>query len=308
MASGKTKLQKTQIKDAEVYQVVIVGAGFSGLAMGIRLKEKGIDDFVILERATEVGGTWRDNTYPGCACDVPSVLYSYSFEQNPDWSTSFSGAAEIQAYILRCVEKHGLRRHVRFGHGVASAVWNDTAGEWLVTDEAGRAYRARTVVCAVGGLVNPAAVDIPGLDDFKGPVVHTARWDSDLDLAGKRVAVIGTGASAVQLIPAIQPKVAALTVFQRTPHWVLPKPDFAMPLAVRAAFRRSVLLQRAVRSGVFAFADAVMGPAIVYNTPLTQALETYGRRHIARHIRDPELRRKVTPTFRFGCKRMLVCS
>jgi cation diffusion facilitator CzcD-associated flavoprotein CzcO len=300
--------QSGQRAGIRTHRVVIVGAGFAGLAMGIRLRQMGIEDFVILEQASEAGGTWRDNFYPGCACDVPSVLYSYSFEQNPDWSTSFSGADEIQAYILQCVEKYDLRRHIRFGHAVAEARWDESAAAWTVTDDAGNDYTAQAVVSAVGGLVNPAIPDIPGLGNFKGRVVHTARWDRALDLAGKRVAVIGTGASAVQLIPAIQPQVGRLTVFQRTAHWVLPKPDFAMPPLVRGAFRRIPLLQRAVRTGVFALTDAVMGPAIVYDTPLNRLMERVGRQHIAAHIKDPALRRKVTPTFRFGCKRMLVCN
>lgn len=288
------------------HAVVIVGAGFSGLAMGIRLREQGIEDFVILEQADEAGGTWRDNHYPGCACDAPSVLYSYSFAQNPDWTQTFADADEIQAYILRCVEHYDLRRHIRFGHAVQSAAWDEDAGEWTLADDAGTTYVARVVVSAVGGLVNPAYPDIPGLDTFQGRVVHTARWDRALDLAGKRVAVIGSGASAIQLVPAIQPQVARMTVFQRTPHWVVPKPDYAIAPAVRSAFRRFPLLQQVLRTGVFAFTDAIAGPAIVYDTPLTRLAERAGRAHIARQIQDPELRRKVTPTFRFGCKRMLI--
>ncbi len=310
MGARQTQVRNTrkQKTSAQRHAVIIVGAGFSGLAMGIRLKRDGVDDFVILEQASEVGGTWRDNRYPGCACDAPSVLYSYSFAQNPDWTRSFAAADEIQRYILDCVQQYDLRSHVRFGHAVASAVWDEQACEWTVTDDAGNEYIAPAVVSAVGGLVNPSYPDIPGLKNFKGRVVHTARWDHDLELTGQRVAVIGTGASAVQLVPAIQPQVKKLTVFQRTPHWVLPKPDFSMPSRVRSAFRRFPLAQQALRTGVYAFTDFVMGPAIVYDTPLTRGLEALGRRHIAQHIADPELRRKLTPTFRFGCKRMLITS
>lgn len=179
---------------------------------------------------------------------------------------------------------------------------------WLITDDAGGEYRARAVVSAVGGLVNPSYPDIPGLDSFSGKTLHTARWDHGVKLHGKRFAVIGTGASAVQLVPAIQSQVAQLTVFQRTPHWVLPKPDWELSATTHRVFRRFPLLQKAARTGVYAFTDFVMGPAIVYDTPLTHVMETLGRRHIAQQISDPGLRRKVTPNFRFGCKRMLISS
>jgi cation diffusion facilitator CzcD-associated flavoprotein CzcO len=290
------------------YQVIVIGSGFSGINAGICLKRAGITDFVILERADDVGGTWRDNTYPGCACDVPSVVYSYSFEQHPDWSRSFAGNSEIQQYIRDCLEKFDLGPWLRFGADVRQAVFDDRLGIWRLTLTEGKQLTARAVVSAVGGLVNPAYPVVPGLDTFKGTQFHTARWRHDVDLKGKRVAVIGTGASAVQVIPAIQPTVARLKVFQRTPAWVLPKPDFAVEDRTRRLFARIPVLQRALRNGIFAASEAIFGPLVIVDSPAARLLEWVSRSFLMRQITDPELRRKLTPDFHIGCKRVLLSS
>ena len=229
-------------------EVAILGSGFSGLGTAIRLKQQGIDDFVILEREREVGGTWQVNTYPGCGCDVPSHLYSFSFAPNPDWSRTYSLQPEIRDYLRRCADRFGVRQHVRFDHEVTGATWDEDASRWEV-ETSGGAVRARVLVAAAGPLSEPRTPDIPGLDDFEGPVFHSARWDHDYDLAGKRVASIGTGASAIQYVPAIQPEVEQLHVFQRTPPWVVPHTDRPVTRVERRLFRLLPALQRLVRRG-----------------------------------------------------------
>jgi cation diffusion facilitator CzcD-associated flavoprotein CzcO len=208
-------------------RVAIIGAGFAGLGAAIRLKQTGEDDFVVLERGHAVGGTWRDNTYPGAACDVPSHLYSYSFAPNPDWSRTFSPQAEIQAYLERCADDFGVRPHLRLGADVRSATWDDAARRWVIETSSGT-VEAAVLIGAFGALSEPVIPPVPGLGRFAGEVFHSARWDHDLDLTGRRVAVIGTGASAIQFVPEIAPQVAQLDVFQRTPPWVIPRTDRAI--------------------------------------------------------------------------------
>lgn len=288
------------------HQVIIIGAGFSGLNMAIRLKQAGITDFVVLERAEDVGGTWRDNSYPGCACDVPSIAYSYSFEQVPDWSRSFAGSAEIQHYIHHCVAKYGLSSWLRFGTGVKKAEFDDKAGLWTLTTECNDTITARAVVSAVGGLVNPAYPEIPGMKSFKGALFHTSRWDHGYDLRGKRVAVIGTGASAVQVIPSIQPQVSSLTVFQRTPAWVIPKPDFQIRERTKRFFRRVPVIQRAFRNAIFLASETIMAPLVILDTPASRVFERYSLSNLRKQVSDPVLREKLTPDFHIGCKRVLI--
>src|SRR4051812_49309082 len=204
--------------------VAIVGSGFSGLGMAIRLKQAGNDDFVVFERADDVGGTWWANTYPGCACDVPSHLYSFSFAPNPDWSQTYSRQPEIEAYLRRCADQFDVRRHVRFGHDVTGAAWNEEEQRWHVETSHGT-FRARVLVAGPGPLFEPKIPDLPGLDTFEGTTFHSARWNHEHDLTGERVVSIGTGASAIQLVPEIQPKVKQLHVIQRTPPWVMPHPN-----------------------------------------------------------------------------------
>ncbi|MFT4571602.1 MAG: cation diffusion facilitator CzcD-associated flavoprotein CzcO [Hyphomicrobiaceae bacterium] len=292
------------------FQIAIIGSGFGGIGMAIALKKAGIDDFVIFERANEIGGTWRDNTYPGAACDVPSHVYSFSFEPNPNWSRAFARSGEIQQYLLGVVEKYGLRRHLRLNTNITNARFEEADGSWTLTTATATAsdgdFRARFVVSAVGGLVDPAFPDIKGLENFKGKLVHAARWDHDYDLAGKRVAVIGTGATAIQVVPSIAPQVEKLVVFQRTPAWVMPKSDHAISERAKALYRRLPFVQRIVRSALFWLSEA-FGPVIMLDAPwLSRLGERASQKHLEQSVPDPELRAKLMPHFQFGCKRILI--
>lgn len=288
------------------FPIAIIGAGFAGIGSAIRLLQAGIGSFTIFERAGEIGGTWRDNTYPGAACDVPSHAYSLSFEPHPGWTRKFSPAEEIQAYLLRLVEKWGLRAHLRLGTEIVEARFDEAAGAWTLTTGAGETVRARVVISAVGGLVDPALPEIKGLESFAGEIFHTARWNHDYELTGKRVAVIGTGASAVQVVPAIAGQVERLTVFQRTPAWVVPKLDKRYSPRARRLFARFPLLLRASRFVKYATSE-LLGPMIFLDAPRLSALgERMSLRHLHAQVKDPALREKLTPHFQFGCKRILV--
>ncbi|OBK81842.1 4-hydroxyacetophenone monooxygenase [Mycolicibacter heraklionensis] len=283
---------------------VVIGAGFAGLGAAIRLLDQGIDDFIVLERASEVGGTWRDNTYPGVACDVPSLLYSYSFEPNPRWSQTYASGAEIQQYIIDIVDRRGLRKHIEFNQDVCAASWDDSRHEWLIrtaTDE----FRARTVIASYGPLAQWSLPNIDGIDSFDGQVVHTARWDHELDFSDKTVAVIGTGSTAVQVIPELVRKAKKVRVFQRTPGWVYPRANRATPSWVRRLYAQAPVAQRAARSALLGVSEAG-ALAVVWNTALTSAVAFAGRRYLANQVQDRWLRRRLTPNFRPGCKRMLV--
>ncbi|MEA2665764.1 MAG: hypothetical protein QOI11_2708, partial [Candidatus Eremiobacteraeota bacterium] len=241
----------TQPDTPTTCDVAIVGSGFGGLGMAIRLKQAGVDSFVVLERGDDVGGTWRDNRYPGCACDVPSHLYSFSFELDPDWSRMYATQPEIQAYLRRCADKYRIRPHVRFNANVVEAAYDDGAALWTVRTADGRALRARVVVSAMGGLSRPHVPELPGIERFRGARFHSANWDHGYDLRGKRVAVIGTGASAIQFVPQIAPDVAQLDLYQRTPPWILPKIDFAFDAGTKARFRRSPVRMRLLRNRIY---------------------------------------------------------
>ena len=234
----------TELGDVEV---AIVGTGFSGLGMAIRLREQGVEDFLVLERAADVGGTWWNNTYPGCACDVPSHLYSFSFAPNPDWSQTYSTQPEIRDYLRGIADRFDLRRSIRFGVEVRQASWDEDDQRWEIETSGGR-LRARVVVAGMGPLTEPRIPAVPGLEAFEGPVFHSARWDHDVDLTGLRVAAVGTGASAIQFVPAIQPKVAQLHVFQRTAPWVVPHSNRPITRLERVLYRRVPLAQRVVRA------------------------------------------------------------
>ncbi len=290
------------------HQVVIIGAGFSGLNAAIRLKAEGIDDFLIVERASDVGGTWRDNTYPGCACDVPSHLYSYSFEQNPDWSNSYSGSKEIYEYIRGCARKYGLYEFIRFGTGIKQAAFDAATGVWILTTESGAAITTRAVISAVGGLVEPSTPNVKGMDDYKGALFHTARWNHAVDLKGKKVAIIGTGASAIQVIPSIVDQVGELKVMQRTPPWVVPK--FIGPIGgpVKNVFRRMPFVMRGFRGLILGISELIFGPAVIFGGPLSWLLQRIARWNLEHVITDPALRAKLTPDFMIGCKRVLFAS
>lgn len=289
---------------AEHHRVAIAGSGFAGLGMAVRLREAGIDDFVILERGDDVGGTWRDNTYPGCQCDVPSHLYSFSFAPNPDWTRTYSKQGEIQAYLQRVARDHDLYRHCRFGHEVEKGAWDENAQLWRVTTSQGE-LTADIGVLGVGALSEPRLPDVPGLDTFVGTVFHSAAWKHDHDLTGERVAVIGTGASAIQFVPEIQPKVGKLHVFQRTPPWILPHTDRPISGLERRAYRRWPALQRLVRGTVYGLREwLVVG--LTRDKRIMRLPQGLARKHLERQVRDPELRRKLTPDFTLGCKRILL--
>jgi cation diffusion facilitator CzcD-associated flavoprotein CzcO len=283
--------------------VAIIGSGFSGLALAAELKRSGRDDFVILERANDVAGTWRDNTYPGCACDVPSHLYSFGFAPNPDWSSTFSPQPEIYAYIRRVADQQGLLPHVRFGIEVEQASWDDDALVWRLKTSSGE-LAAKALASAAGPLSEPVIPDIPGLHSFKGTIFHSATWDHDHDLTGERVAVVGTGASAIQFVPQIQPKVAKLHLFQRTPPWIMPRPDRAITKLERRVYRRFPKLQIAMRNAIYWGRELFAIPMLHHR--LSKLIEGAGRRHLERQVKDPQLRAQLTPTYSPGCKRILV--
>jgi cation diffusion facilitator CzcD-associated flavoprotein CzcO len=284
-------------------KIAVLGTGFSGLGMAYRLRQDGERDFVVLEKADDIGGTWRDNSYPGCACDVPSNLYSWSFALNPTWSRSFSKQPEIHAYMKQVASRTGLLDHVKFGHDVQSATWSEEEQAWHVETSKGN-FTAESVISGMGGLYEPMIPKIDGLADFPGPVFHSARWQHDVDLAGKRVAVIGTGASAIQFVPEIQKQVGHLTVFQRTAPWLLPRTDRPLKKWNNALYRFVPGAQRAVRLSIYwareLFAIPVLWPKY------TAKLEGVAKSHLHRAIKDPELREKLTPDYKIGCKRMLL--
>ena len=287
--------------------IVIIGSGFAGLGMAIRLKKAGYHDFVILEKDDDLGGTWRDNKYPGCACDVPSHMYSFSFELNPDWSRMFSPQEEIWAYLRRCADKHGVTAHIHYGSAVERMEWDDAERRWHVTTTSGDVYTTRAIVSGSGGLHVPFIPEIPGADRFVGAAFHSAQWDWSCDLSGKRVAVIGTGASAIQFIPEIAKQAGRVHVFQRTPSWVEPRPDFAFPPAVRATFRAAPPVTRAFRDGLYWYLEA-RGAGFAVHPRLLAPLQRLAKRQIERQIDDPVLRAKVTPDYMVGCKRLLLSS
>jgi cation diffusion facilitator CzcD-associated flavoprotein CzcO len=319
--------------------IVIIGAGFSGLGMAIRLKQAGMDDFVICEKSPELGGTWWENTYPGCGCDVRSMLYSFSFEPKSDWSREFALQAEILEYINHCADKYDLRRHIRFRTEVTAVEFDDDSDVWRVytrsadaPDDAGAAasasvgtsvgagaeadgdggadrgagegeLRARVVVAGLGPLHQPSFPVLPGLDRFAGKAFHSAQWDHSYDLRGKRVAVIGTGASAIQFVPRVAGEVASLKVFQRTPPWVIPKPDREFRPAEHRMFRTVPGYRRAYRNLIYWQQEALF---LIFKHPrLNNAFKRVARWHLRRQVPDPELRRRLTPDYDIGCKRML---
>ena len=288
------------------FPIAILGAGFAGIGMAIQLKKAGIHSFTIFERAAEIGGTWRDNTYPGAACDVPSHAYSLSFEQNPGWTHRYSPSQEIQNYLLGITDKWKLREHLRLGTEIVEARFDETRGVWILGTDKGDTFTARVVVSGVGGLVDPALPDIKGLQSFRGELFHTARWNHDYELTGKRVGVIGTGASAVQVVPSIAPQVEQLAVFQRTPAWVVPKRDKRYSARARKLYARFPFLLHASRFLQY-LASEMAGPMIFLDAPRLSALgERLSMAHLHAQVKDPALREKLTPHFQFGCKRILV--
>jgi cation diffusion facilitator CzcD-associated flavoprotein CzcO len=291
--------------DVTTASVVIVGAGFAGIGMAIRLKQAGIHDFVVLEAAADIGGTWRDNRYPGAACDIESHLYSFSFEPNPDWTRQFASQPEILEYLQRCAEKYGVLAHVRFRSTVTGAVFDERDGIWTIETASGDAYAARVLVSACGGLSRPSWPDIPGLASFERPLFHSARWDPAVSLEGRKVAVVGTGASAIQIVPALAPQVGRLYVLQRTPPWVMPKPDRGISDEERAKFRRRPFRQRMARWAIY-WQHEVLALAFVVAPWILEHLGSrYTKAYLEKSVRDPALRAKLLPGYTMGCKRIL---
>ncbi|HLI38780.1 MAG TPA: NAD(P)/FAD-dependent oxidoreductase [Streptosporangiaceae bacterium] len=289
------------------HKIVIVGSGFSGLGMGIGLLRAGFGDFVILEKAAGLGGTWRDNRYPGCACDVPSPLYSFSHELNPDWTRLFAPQQEIWEYLRGCAAKYGLDARIRYGSRVESMEWDDAARLWTVRTANGGRYRAHAVISGAGALHLPSYPQIPGIDSFAGVAFHSSRWDHSVGLAGKRVAVIGTGASAVQLVPAVARQAARLMVFQRTPPWINPRQDIPIPDGMRTALRAIPGAARGLRYAIYWMLELqALGFAV--DPRLMAPAAALSRRHLERQVRDPALRARLTPDYTIGCKRILLSS
>lgn len=283
-------------------RVGVLGAGLGGIATGVRLKQAGIEDFVIVEKSDSIGGTWRDNDYPGCACDVPTPFYSFSFAPKPDWSHLYARQHEIREYIEDVADRFGLRDHIVTGCEVGESRWNDQEHCWQISSSLGD-YEADVVISAAGPWNEPSIPDIPGLAEFPGEVFHSSRWNHDHDLTGERVAVLGTGASAVQFVPCIQKQAAQLHVYQRTAHWVLPKADRRIPGPEQQLYRRFPATQKAVRSTIFGLTES-LGFA-QRNPRLLKPLQKVAERHLARQVKDPQLRALLTPDFTIGCKRTL---
>lgn len=282
--------------------IAIVGSGFGGLGMAIRLRQAGFDDFVILERAAALGGTWRDNAYPGCQCDVPSHLYSFSFAPNPDWSRTFSPQPEIWDYLERCADRFDVRRSIVFGTEVHDALWDAADRRWHLSTSTGP-VTADVLISAAGALSDPSLPKVPGLETFQGKAFHSSRWDSTVDLTGRDVVVVGTGASAIQFVPEIAPVVRSLTVLQRTPPWVMARRERAFSPRERRLFRRLPAVQRVARTGIYwgreLFALAFLHPRLM------RGAQKMALRNLHHAVRDPALRATLTPDYAMGCKRVL---
>jgi cation diffusion facilitator CzcD-associated flavoprotein CzcO len=287
----------------EHVRFAIAGSGFAGIGCGIKLKQAGIDDFVILERANDVGGTWRDNTYPGCACDVPSHLYSFSFEPNPRWSRTFSPQPEIWDYLRHCSTKYGIDPHVRLNHTVTEAAWDEDEQLWRIETDHG-SLTADFFISGVGALSDPKLPDVRGIESFEGRMFHSAQWDHDYDLRGKRVAVIGTGASSIQFVPKIQPLVKQLTLFQRTAPWIVPQRDRELTRIEKTLYKLFPPAQLAMRAAIYWLRELIV---LGFMHPREGGVnEKVARRHLRSQVTDPELREKLTPRYRMGCKRVLI--
>jgi len=284
-------------------RAVIIGTGFSGLGMAIALQKRGVD-FVILEKAGDVGGTWRDNSYPGCACDIPSHLYSFSHEPKPDWKNPFSYQPEIWDYLKGVTEKYGLRRYVEFNSLVDRAFWDDDESRWHVFTADGREYVAQFLISGAGALHVPSIPEFEGLGEFAGPAFHSAQWDHSVDLTGKRVAIIGTGASAIQIVPEIIGRVSELQLYQRTPPWVVPRSNPELPAALRQAMANVPGLRALVRLGIY-WGQEALAFGMTKRPDALNFIERYAKYNIYRSVKDRELRRKLTPSYRIGCKRIL---
>lgn len=285
-------------------KVAILGAGFAGLCMGLRLQDEGETSFVILEKAGRVGGTWRENVYPGAGCDIPSHLYSYSFEPNPDWPEVYSAQPDILAYIEGVVERRGLSPHIRLGAEVTGASWDETAQRWRIALADGSALTAQAFVTAWGQLNRPKLPPIKGRETFAGLAFHSAQWDQGVDLAGKRVAVIGNGASAIQFVPEVAKVAGNLTLFQRSPNWIVPRMNRPYTEAEKANFRSQPATMRKVRDDIFQMAEDRLAAKRAGTLPVEEVPIPLA--HLHAQVANPELRAKLTPDYEIGCKRVLI--
>lgn len=288
-----------------VLDVAIIGSGFSGIGMAIQLVKAGMPNFKIFERAEDLGGTWRDNSYPGCACDVPSHLYSFSFEPNANWSRKFSSHHEIFAYLKRCFEKYKLQDKTRFGANISECNFDEHANQWVIKTDSGEAFRARYLVMGAGPLNKPSIPTIPGADVFEGEAFHSSDWNHEYDVTGKHVAVIGTGASAIQIVPAIAEKVKTLSLFQRTPPWIIPRWDREISPFEQALYKWVPPLRWLYRNLIYWYQEQG-GLAFVTNIGAHKTVEKLARWHIGKAIKDPALLEKLIPDYRIGCKRVLL--
>jgi cation diffusion facilitator CzcD-associated flavoprotein CzcO len=304
-SSGNGFSREVQADGSGVLDVLIAGAGFSGLGMAIHLRQEGKRSFLVIEKADDIGGTWYFNQYPGCACDIPSHLYSFSFDRNPEWSHMYSGRQEIHDYLKACAERCGLMPYIRLNTAMRNAAWDEASSLWRVTASDGTVYRARVLISAVGALHVPKYPEIKGLAKFDGPKFHSTYWDSSMPLEGKRVAVIGTGASAIQFVPEIAPKVERLFVFQRTPPWIVPKQDFAISAGWKKRFRRWPWLGLGFRRALFWLWEMrVVG--FLNDGWLRRRATKMASEHLEAQVPDPKLRALLTPKYEFGCKRVLI--
>lgn len=285
-------------------RVAILGAGFAGLGMAIRLKQGGHNDFMVIERAPDIGGTWRDNTYPGCACDIPSHLYSFSFALNPNWSRAYSPQREIWDYLRQCTKRFGILPHMLWNCELLDASWNEDDQRWHITTSQGQ-LTADILILGNGPLSEPSLPAIPGIERFKGVLFHSAQWKHDYDLTGKRVAVIGTGASAVQFVPHIQPLVGHLSLFQRTPAWIIPRGDRPIPTWQRTMFRFLPITQRLARTRIYLRLE-LLAIGFVYRPSMMETVMKIARRHLEKQVPNPGLREKLMPQYIMGCKRILL--
>lgn len=293
------------IDTAEIHKtkLIIIGSGFSGIAAGARIKQEGEDDFIILERSGDVGGVWRDNRYPGCACDVESHLYSFSFAPNPEWSRKFSPQPEILDYLKKCMKDFGLIKHIRFHHEVLRLDWDEAHSEWRIRTNNGE-FSAQFVIGAFGALSNPSIPRLNGIESFKGEVFHSADWPVTFNPKGRRIAVIGTGASAIQFIPHLQPHARFLHVFQRTPAWVIPRLDGTISRKRRKLYKQFPLLQKMARLEIYLKREALV---LGFRHPKwLKIVEKIAVKHINNAIKNPALLEKLTPRYKIGCKRILL--
>jgi len=298
--------KQNSVKGQAVYKdAVIIGTGFGGLGMAIKLKEAGLNDFAILEKGQDVGGCWRENTYPGAACDVPSLLYSFSFEAKSDWTRHFAPQNEIHGYLQHCAKKYQLTQHIQFNTEVSEACFDEEKGLWNITSISGEKWQSRVFISACGQLSQPAMPNLKGMENFTGKVMHSARWDHDYNLQGKTVAVIGTGASAIQFVPEVAKQVNHMTVFQRSAPFIIPKPDRAYTGLTHSLLKNLPLFQKLSRLSVY-IKHEIRLLGFTWLQAMMPLAEAQAKRYMKKTIKDPVLREKLTPDYRIGCKRILI--